>query len=433
MGTELLIALVAIFICLLLSAFFSASETAITAVSRARIYHLILQGDKRAQAVGGLRKQKERLISGIMFANNTVNIFSASLATDLAIKQWGQNGVIYATIIMSIVVVIFGDVLPKTYAIQNSEKTALKLAPAIVIALKILTPFNATLQFIIRHILKWFGVDSTQSNSLSSASDVIRGTIELHHHEGQVVKQDRDMLGTILDLDAIEVGEIMIHRMTMETIDADLAAAEIIAQAIASTHSRIPIWQNEPDNIIGVLHVKTLIKFLRETGGKLDSESIKRILVKPWFIPESTALKKQLHAFRAERQHLALVVDEYGALQGLVTLEDIIEEIVGRIDDEHDKLTGRGILPAGKNTYVVLGTVSIRDLNREVGWSLPDSEASTVAGLVIHEAQLIPEMGQRFEFHNTVFTILNRQGNQITKLRVQKLAPLPEEAAMKQA
>jgi len=433
METELLITFCAIFICLVLSAYFSGSETAITAVSRARIYHLILEGNKRAQSIGNLRKMKERLIGGIMIGNNTVTILGSALATDLAIRHWGANGVFYATAIMTVIVVIFGEVLPKIYAIQNSEAMALKLAPSITFFLWLLHPINTGLQFIVRNILKLFGVDISQTNSLSSASDVIRGTIELHHHEGQVVKQDRDMLGSILDMQEIGVGEIMAHRLNMETIDADLPAEDIINLAVNSTHSRIPLWQGEPDNITGVLHVKTLIKHLRETGGKLDNAMINRMLVKPWFIPETTTIKNQLHAFRAQRQHLAIVVDEYGALQGIVTLEDIIEEIVGRIDDEHDRHQVSEITPAGHDTYFVLGNTTIRDLNRELGWNLPDEEASTVAGLVIHEARLIPEIGEQFEFYATRFTILDKQGNQVTRLKIEKLTPADNEAKSDQA
>lgn len=427
MDTEIALTLSTIFLCLLLSAFFSGSETAITAVSRARIYHLILEGDKRAKSVGELRKKKERLIGGMMIGNNAANIFASVLATDLAIGLWGEeHGVLYATIVMTILVVIFAEVLPKTYAIQNSEKTALALGPAVTFVLKIVYPFNAALQFIIGNILKVFGIDITRSNSLSSAADVIRGTIELHHHEGQVVKQDRDMLGSILDLRQITVGKIMIHRLNMEILSADLPAKDIINFAVSSNHSRIPLWQGEPDNIIGVLHVKTLIKHLRNVGEKVTHESILKILTKPWFVPETTSINDQLHEFRAQRQHLALVIDEYGALQGLITLEDIIEEIVGRIDDEHDKQITSEIIVLGDDNYLVNGSMSVRDLNREQGWDLPDDKASTIAGLVIHDAQLIPEVGERFEFYNMRFTILDKRGNQITRLKIEKLAP-PEE------
>ncbi len=426
METE--IALTAIFLCILLSAFFSSSETAITAVSRARIYHLILEGNKRAQAVGNLRKKKEQFIGGIMLGNNAVNILASALATELAIRTWGdENGVLYATIIMTVVVVIFAEVLPKTYAIQNSEKAALHLAPAISLVMKLLHPLNMALQFITRNILRLFGVDITRTHSLSSAADVIRGTIELHHHEGKVVKQERDMLGSILDMQEVLVSEIMVHRLNMETIDANLPVEEIINHAVGSAHSRIPFWRGEPDNIIGVLHVKTLIKALRENNSKLTSEQIRRTLVKPWFIPETTTINSQLHEFRAQRQHLALVVDEYGVLQGLVTLEDIIEEIVGRIDDEHDKHVTSDIIAVGNDSYIVNGSMTIRDLNREQGWNLPDDEASTIAGLVINEAELIPEVGEAFEFHNMRFAILDKKGNQITRLKIEKLAPAETE------
>lgn len=425
MGTELLITLLLILLCLLLAAFFSASETAITAVSRARIYHLVMEGNKRAKMVSDLRLQKERLIAGIMIGNNTVNIIGASIATDLAIHYWGERGVIYATVIMTLVVVVFGEVLPKTYAIQNAEKLALRIAPFIQWFLRVLHPLSIVLQRMVHGMLRLAGASNPQASN-ASASDMIRGTIELHHHEGQVVKQDRDMLGGILDLQDIDVGEIMAHRLTMETIDASLPGEEIVTSAVNSSHSRIPLWEGEPDNIIGVLHTKTLIKSLRESGGALDNAGIRRLLVKPWFIPETTSIKSQLHAFRAQRQHLAFVIDEYGMLRGLVTLEDIIEEIVGGIVDEHDRESSGDITQAGGDIYYVRGAVTIRDLNRELGWNLPDDEASTIAGLVIHEAQLIPEIGEEFTFHGLRFTILDKQNNQVTRLRLERLPTIDE-------
>lgn len=405
-----------------MAAFFSSSETAITAVSRARIYHLILEGNRRARAVGELRKQKERLISGLMIGNNVVNILGTSLATDMAIQHWGGHGVFYATAIMTVVVVVFAEVLPKMLAIQNAEAAALMLAPAVAAVMKLISPLNTLLQFFIRNMLKLVGVDITKSHSISSASDVIRGTIELHHHEGQVVKHDRDMLGSILDMQDLEVCELMVHRMGMETVDIDEPLEDILVKVMGSIHSRIPFWQGEPDNIIGVLHVKALLKRLREQEGGLDKTTLHTLLAKPWFIPESTSVRNQLHAFRAAHQHLALVVDEYGALQGLVTLEDIIEEIVGRIQGEQGMRKSHEIAELGQGVYIVRGSMSIRDVNRELGWELPDSEASTIAGLVIHEARLIPEAGQQFEFFGVRFAVLDRQGNQVTRLKMEKLA-----------
>lgn len=427
MDPILTIPLCTILICLVLSAFFSSSETAITAVSRARIYHLILEGDRRAKMVGDLRKQKERLISGLMIGNNVVNILGAALATDLAIRFWGENGVLYATIVMTVVVVVFAEVLPKTLAIQNSEAAALALAPAVTVAMKLISPFNAMLQFVIRNMLKAFGIDITKTNSISSAEDVIRGTIELHHHEGQVVKHDRDMLGSILDMQDLEVGEVMVHRLAMETIDIDQPVEDILVQVMGSVHSRMPFWQGEPDNIVGVLHVKNLLKRLRE-GGQFDKTALYTLLAKPWFIPETTSVSGQLHAFRVAHQHLALVVDEYGALQGLVTLEDIIEEIIGRIQGEQGTRKSHEIAMLDKSTYVVRGSMTIRDVNRELGWDLPDSEASTIAGLVIHEAQLIPDIGETFEFHSRRFTVLDKQGNQVTRLKMEVLEAFEPDA-----
>lgn len=416
-----------ILVCLFLGAFFSASETAITAVSRARIYHLILEGDKRAKKVGDLRKQKERLISGLMIGNNVVNILAAALATELAISHWGEHGVIYATFIMTVVVVVFAEVLPKMLAIQNAESAALRLAPAVSVVLRLINPLNALLQVVIRSMLRVFGIDITKSNSISSAEDVIRGTIELHHHEGKVVKQDRDMLGSILDMQNMEVGEVMVHRMAMETMDIDQPVEDILRQVMGSMHSRIPFWQGEPDNIVGVLHVKVLLKRLRE-GGSLDMTTLHALMAKPWFIPETTSVNSQLNAFRVAHQHLALVVDEYGALQGLVTLEDLIEEIVGRIQGEQGTRKSHEIAMLDKATYIVRGSMTIRDINRELGWDLPDTEASTIAGLLIHDAQLIPEIGQTFEFHGVRFSVLDKQGNQLTRLKMELLPKqeLPE-------
>lgn len=421
MGSELITSLSTITLCLLFSAFFSSSETAITAVSRARIYHRILEGDRKAQLVGALRKQKERLIGSIMIGNNVVNILATAIATDLAISRWGQEGIVYTTIIMTVIVVIFSEVLPKTYAIYNSEEAALALAPALNFALKALYPLSAGLHVLVRYFFLLLGIDIMHPREGSSASDVIRGTIELHHHEGDVVKQDRDMLGSILDMQDVEVGDIMVHRLSMETIDASLSSAEIVAAAVSGQHSRIPLWEGEPENIIGVLYVKTLMRYLRSHGQVPTKDELRAMLVAPWFVPVTTTLKKQLHAFRAARKHLALVVDEYGALQGLVTLEDILEEITGRIGDEHGRQHSGEITHAGDGIYIIGGATTLRDVNRELGWGLPDEEASTIAGLLIHEARLIPEEGEQFEFYGFRFTVLSRQGNQITRLKVEKL------------
>lgn len=420
--------LLSIVVLLLISAFFSSAETGLTAVSRARIYRLETEGNRRARLVHRLRGQKEALLGTILLGNNMVNIAASALATSIAIQLWDDSGLVYVTIIMTVLVVAFTEVMPKTYAINHPERVALAVAPAILVLIKLFSPLTATLQSIINFTLRLFGVDLKQGATLISAVDVLRGTIELQHREGDMVKLDRDMLGAILDLANTGVSEIMVHRKNMITIDADLSASEIIRLTVESGHSRLPVWQDDPDNIIGILRIRDLTRAIQENGlEKITTQDILNLLAKPWFIPESTSLRDQLLAFRHMRQHFALVVDEYGALLGILTLEDILEEIVGEIDDEHDRPASGEIVASGDGSYSVEGKLTLRDLNRYLDWNLPDENASTIAGLLIHEARLIPEVGQQFAFHSCHFTVLNRSGNQITRLQLRKLSSSLEE------
>jgi Mg2+/Co2+ transporter CorB len=256
-----------------------------------------------------------------------------------------------------------------------------------------------------------------------SATDVIRGTIELHHREGAMIKQDRDMLGSILDLNDVEVLGIMTHRRAVEALDADQPVDQLIHQAVSTMHSRIPLYRGEPDNIVGLLHMKSLIKLLNElrlAGSKVTGAQVLGICQKPWFIPETTTLHDQLLAFRSKRQHFAFVVDEYGAWQGIVTLEDIIEEIVGNIEDEHDE-RDNAIQKVSDTAYLVQGIVPVRDVNRQLDWHLPDEHASTVAGLLIHMVQSIPPVGAQFELFDCRFTVVAKDATRITRLRIEKL------------
>ncbi len=415
---------------LLISAFFSAAETALTAASRSRIYQLVMEGNKRAQTVSKLRREKESLIGTVLLGNNTVNIAASAIATSLALKLFGdeEEGLVIVTFIMTMLVVIFCEILPKTYAIQNAERVSLRLAPALQLCVWLLYPITKTIQGLIQGVLRLFGIDITKANTLISATDVIRGTIELHHREGQMIKQDRDMLGSILDLNDIEVKQIMTHRKRVDTIDADLPPDQLVARAVSMMHSRIPLWRGEQDNIIGVLHVKNLVRALNERQGQINTAAILALCNKPWFIPDTTSLRDQLLAFRGKRQHFAFVVDEYGGWQGIVTLEDILEEIVGEIEDEHDE-SRHGVQKAGENAYYIDGSVAVRDLNRQLDWNLPDEHASTIAGLLIHEVQTIPSVGQQFHIHGFRFTVVTKEGMQITRLRIEKLPDtmLPED------
>jgi Mg2+/Co2+ transporter CorB len=232
------------------------------------------------------------------------------------------------------------------------------------------------------------------------------------------------MLRSILDLSNVEVSEIMTHRRNVVAIDANLSAAEIVDQVLEAPFTRLPLWEGDTDNIIGVVHVRDVLLAVRKAGGAVDQVDVRAIAKPPWFIPDTTTLHDQLKAFRARRGHFAVVVDEYGVLQGVVTLEDILEEIVGEIDDEHDRPVG-GVTVEPDGSFIVEGTATIRDLNRQFEWDLPDEEASTIAGLVLHEAQRIPQVGQVFTFYGFRFEILRRQRHQITSIRI--TPPNPED------
>ena len=416
MDTEIWITIGAIFVLLLLSAFFSGSETALTAVSRPHMHHLLKTGDKRAGIIAKLHARMERLIGTILLVNNLVNILASALATSLLIGVFGDTGVAYATLVMTLLVLIFAEVLPKTYAINNADRTALSVAPVVRLLVLVLSPLSDAVQVVVRATLRLFSV-STESNLGAISDDELRGAIDLHAETGSTDDQERAMLRSILDLDHVEVGEIMVHRKDIFTVDAGLSPTAILEQVIASPYTRIPMWRKKPDNIISILHAKTLLSAVKLQAPVTEKLDIPGLAAKPWFIPESTTLLQQLHAFRKKREHFALVVDEYGVLMGIVTLEDILEEIVGDISDEFD-IAVPGVRLQTDDTFIIKGDVTIRDLNRQFDWSLPDDQAATLAGLVLHESRRIPDVGQVFNFYDFRFEILRRKRNQITSLRL---------------
>lgn len=423
LGLELTIA--AIILLLAMSGFFSGSETALTAASRARMNRLAEEKNKRAALVLKLTDDLERLIGALLLGNNLVNILASALATSVFIAVFGDAGVVYATLLMTALVVIFAEVMPKTYAITNTDRFALAVAPLVRIVLLLFAPVTTAVRFIVRGTLGIFGIDVSETVNVLSPHDELRGAINLHLREGGVVKRDRDMLGGILDLSDLDVGDVMVHRKNMTMIDASASNEEIVTEVLAAPHTRIPLWLDEPENIVGVLHVKDLLRAMAGANWQPDAIRILDVAVEPWFVPDTTPLPKQLNAFLRRKTHFALVVDEYGGLMGLVTLEDILEEIVGDISDEHDIDRAR-IRIQSDGSVIVAGAVPIRDLNRALDWHLPDEEATTVAGLVIHEARAIPLVGQAFNFHGFKFEVLRRQRNQLAVLRV---TPLRAKAA----
>jgi len=423
METQILLSIGAILVLLVFSAFFSGSETSLTAASKPRIHNLAQQGDHRAVLVNRLFDRKERLIGAILLGNNLVNIMASALATSLLIGLFGEAGVAYATLAMTLLILIFAEVLPKTYAIRNADRLALAVAPIMRSLVVVLSPVTLTIQAIVGGTLRLFGVKGAMALDPDLSEAELRGAIDLHAGESDEVRHERAMLRSILDLADVWVEEILTHRRNVDTIDADQPPERIVKEALDSPYTRLPLWRGKKDNIIGVLHAKALLRAVQAEGGNLENLDIDAIAGEPWFIPETTDLLSQLQAFRSRHEHFAIVVDEYGELLGIVTLEDILEEIVGEIADEHD-VKVEGVSQIKDGVCVVEGNVTIRDLNRMFEWRLPDEEAATVAGLVLHEARRIPDIGQVFVFHGFRFEILGRQRNQITSIKV-----MPQDSA----
>jgi len=425
MGTEIALSVLAIAVLLVASGFFSGSETALTGASRPRIQADAQQGSRPARIVRTLWERKELLIGGILLGNNLVNIAASAIATALFIKLVGEAGTIYATVVMTLLVLIFAEVLPKTYAIHNAEKVSLAVAPLMRVVMVIFAPVTHGVNFVARGALRPFGIDIGAPLGSAQSEEELRGAIDLHAGGSEEVRQERQMLRSILDLGDVEVGEIMTHRKNIVALNADEDLETLIEQVLESPFTRIPIWQGTTDNIVGVLHAKELFRAFKEARGDTGALRLDEIMQAPWFIPDSTDLLRQLQSFRRRQGHFALVVDEYGEMLGIVTLEDILEEIVGDIADEHD-VEIAGVTTLKDGAILVEGTVTIRDLNRQFEWDLPDEEASTIAGLVLHEARRIPEVGQSYVFHGLHFEILGRQRNQVTSI---KITPVESEAA----
>ncbi len=418
MSPGLLIVLVpALLILLGLSALISAAETSMTAASRGRLHQLERDGDRAAARVNRLLSDQENMIGAILLSNNVLNIGASAATTAVfSVAFPGITGVLLSTVLMTVLIVVFCEILPKTLAIAKADDVARALSRPTTWVVRIFGPLAGGAQFIVRRTLAVFGIRLGEGVDVLAAHEEIRGAVEYHHSEGAVENEDRRMLGGVLDLVDVKVEDVMIHRRSMDMLDADLPFRELVAQALASPHTRLPLYQGDQDNIIGVVNAKDLARAMA-TSSDIDAIDITQVAREPWFVPETTNLKDQLSAFLQRRVHFALVVDEYGDVQGLLTLEDIIEEIVGEIEDEHD-VAVQGVHRQGDGSAVVDGDVTIRDLNRATDWQLPDDEWVSVAGLVLHNAQTIPDPGQVFIFYNHRFTVLRRQRNQITSLRV---------------
>ncbi|HEY4169525.1 MAG TPA: HlyC/CorC family transporter [Reyranella sp.] len=408
----------AVFLCLALGAYMSAAETAITGASPPRMHRLAQQGNKRAAMVNRLLARKDETVSAVLLGNSVMNILSASLTTAVLTVVFGAAGVVYATVIVGILVVVFAEVMPKTWALLRADRMALALAPSILFSLTLLGPAARAVAWISRLFLSAMGVKVDRTHDAEEHDELLRGAIEMHGTGAtdEDAPAEKAMLRSVLDLGDRTVGDVMTHRGNVALIDAGEPNASIVAQMLEAPYTRIPLYRGQPDNVIGVMHAKDLFRAVRAAGGPADVK-IEEVMTPPWFIPESTVLFDQLEAFRERHEHFAIVVDEYGALRGIVTLEDIIEEIVGDIEDEHDAIR-RGVIKRDDGSMISRGDVPIHDLNREFGWELPEDVAITIAGLVLHEARRIPEVGQVYAFYGFRFEILKREGTRIAELRI---------------
>ena len=417
-----------ILLLLVLSGFFSGSETALTAASRGKLRAQADKGSRGAERALIITEDNERLIGSVLLGNNLVNILAASVATALFTRLFGESGVALATLVMTLLVLIFAEVLPKTYAITNAERAAALVSRPIGILVLVFSPMVTAVRYLVRGVLRLFGVTTDPDSNILAVREEIAGALQLGHSEGVVEKEDRDRILGALDLRERAVEEIMLHRSGIEMIDADSSPADILEQCLQSNHTRLPVFRDDPENIVGVIHAKDLLRAMHKliggpegNGALLKDFNIDDVAMKPYFVPETSTLDEQMRQFLRRRTHFALVVDEYGSLQGLITLEDILEEIVGEITDEFDPDAEQPLQPGEDGQYYVDGAMTIRDLNRATDWSLPDDEANTVAGLVIHEAQMIPTPKQVFSFHGFRFEVVAREGNRITQLKIRPL------------
>ena len=426
MSLDLGLTIAAIFFLVVVSAFLTGSQAALAEASRTRIGELEKRGAKRASTIMRLLDTERRTLNALNLGKMLTTIAAAVCGTILFTRHFTAPGAWLGAALAILAFTLFGTALPRSLAMARAEHYAVASAQAIRFVVHVLGPVTDGLDAASRSLLHLIGLNG--QNDAQSVHEELREAIDLHMKEGTVIKNDRDMLGGILAMQDLEISDIMVHRTRMTMIDGDEDPKDIVAMVLKSGHTRIPVWKETPDNIIGVLHAKNLFAALQKHNGDAAKLVIEDILSTPWFVPDTRAIPDQLNAFLRKKSHFAIAVDEYGEVQGLVTLEDIIEEIVGDIKDEHDAVA-MGVRPKPDGSYLVDGGVPIRDLNRAFDWNLPDEEANTLAGLVIHEARMIPEVGQAFSFHGFRFEILKKRKHQVTAIRLSALKRDGDEAS----
>ncbi|HAG52191.1 MAG TPA: hypothetical protein DCL21_00190 [Alphaproteobacteria bacterium] len=422
METALLIPLAVVLGLILCSAFFSGSETALMSSSKPKLHKLEEEGNQHAKSVSKLLDKPAELLSTILLGNNLVNIAASALATVAFTKLFGEAGVVYATLVMTFLVLVFAEVLPKTIASRFPEPIAMAIVRVMELLIVILKPFTKTINFITSRLMNLLGI-KTAGDDQNFGEDDIKGAISLGLKTGVLETGEHRMLDSIVGLDDLTSEDLMQHRSSIESIDINLDNDKIFHAISSSSYSRIPMYEERPDNIIGILYVKDFLPVYARAIKENKEFSIRDLLKEAFFVPETAIISELLLDFRKTRTHMRFVVDEYGDLQGLITLEDILEEIVGEIEDEHD-LEKSEFTRMADGSVIISALFPIRDFNREFDWSIPDEENVTLGGFVASIAQKLPNVGDVIEYNDLKFEVLTKKKQALLKLRINQRAPL---------
>lgn len=417
------ILLLILFLLILMSAFFSGSETALMTLNRYRLKHLSDEGHRGAKLASRLLQRPDRLLGLILLGNNFVNILATALATIIFIRVFGDASIAILTIVLTLVVLIFAEVTPKTLAALKPEKVAFIAAYLYTPLLKILYPFVWMINAIANRLLALFGVRAEEGKTETLSADEFRAVV--HETRHFIPDQHSEMLLRILDLEDTSVEDIMIPRNEITGIDLTDDWKNIERQITHSQRTRVPVYHDSIDNTIGVLHLRKVLHLLAR--GELNIDSVNSLIRKAYFIPAGTSLTRQLLNFQKKKRRSALVVDEYGSIQGLVTLEDILEEIVGSFTTD-SPTRNFDIHPQEDGSYLIDGGAHIREINRSMGWSLPLGGPKTLNGLILEHMEMIPEPGTSLLINNYSIEIMRTSNNTVQSVRIRPLAEKSEES-----
>lgn len=395
------------------SAFFSSSETGLLSLNRYRLRHLQREGHKGAQYAGRLLNQPDRLLGTILVGNNVVNILAASIATLVAVDLWGDAGVAIATTGLTIILLIFGEITPKTFAALRPETVAFPASRLLAPLMLLLLPVVWLTSFISNGLLRILGINPKERSPDTLSTEELRSVVR--EAGDDLPEQRQDMLLGILDLENVTVNDVMIPRNEIEGIDLNDELDQIVWQLRTTTHTRLPVFRDNINQIVGVVHMRQIARML--TLNKLTHAVLEAACIEPYFIPEDTALSVQLLNFQKHKKRMGIVVDEYGDIEGLVTLEDILEEIVGELSDG-DPSEEPEIIQQGENNFEIDGTTYIRDINKALGWNLPSDGPKTLNGLITEILESIPEGAVCVQIGQYLVETLEVRDNRISKARL---------------